>query len=244
MVSDDSSWEGKAHIERLVPVNLVDQVREELLRLILSGAYSAHERLPEAPIARQLGVSRGPVREAARQLEKRGLLRFQPRRGFFIKRYELADVEGLYQYRECIQIAAARLAVIKMTSADIKDLKARADEAYAATDLAELDLLDLIFNFHRVIFTASGNGRFLQAYDDLVWELRQVHAAVNARDDPAATREFFSAYAPAIIAAFEERDADAVEQSIKQYLQVSLSDVARLLEISQSEGGDARVTAR
>ena len=68
-------------------------------------------KVAEAAVARELGISRAPVREAARLLEQQGLLVASPRRGFFVRKLEAADIDEIYDLRICVECHAGVLAV-------------------------------------------------------------------------------------------------------------------------------------
>jgi len=68
-------------------LTLVEQIKEQIQQAITNGKLLPNQRLSESEIASKLGVSRGPVREAARLLEQSGLLISLPRRGFFVRQF-------------------------------------------------------------------------------------------------------------------------------------------------------------
>jgi len=72
--------------------DLVGQIARILMQAIVQGRLPPGSKVVEAGIARELGVSRAPVREAARLLEKQGLLVASPRRGFFVRKLEIRNI--------------------------------------------------------------------------------------------------------------------------------------------------------
>lgn len=78
---------------------LSDRTTELLRERILAGDFGLGERLVEARIARQLQISRGPVREALRQLRAEGLVREEPRRGSFVADLTIDDIREIYDLR-------------------------------------------------------------------------------------------------------------------------------------------------
>ena len=77
--------------------DLVGVVEAQLQQAILSGRIAPGERIVEAELARQMGVSRAPVREAARRLESLGLLISRPRHGFAVRTVSPKQVNDLYE---------------------------------------------------------------------------------------------------------------------------------------------------
>lgn len=84
-------------ISKLKATSLSQAVRDELVRLITSGTLKPGARLNEVHLAEKLGVSRGPVREAARELEGLGLTVSRPRQGFYVADYTDRDIREIYE---------------------------------------------------------------------------------------------------------------------------------------------------
>lgn len=166
--------------------DLVSQVGRALTEAILSGRIAPGQRISESVVAREMGVSRAPVREAARQLESSGLLVAYPNRGFFVREVTAKAMNDLYELRLAIESAAiARLAAQPGDRA-MPQLRERLQllyrigsedgpQAQVAADLA----------FHRLICEASGNARLLSAFDQISAEV-QLGLALIGRiyDDP------------------------------------------------------------
>lgn len=85
--------------------SLSDSVREELIRLIVTGVLKPGQRLNELQLAERLGVSRGPVREAARELEGQGLIVSRPRLGFYVADFSATEIVDLYEIKAWIDRA-------------------------------------------------------------------------------------------------------------------------------------------
>ena len=93
---------------------LADQVRDHLLEGILSGRYPPHSRIVETQVARQLGTSQAPVREALRSLEALGVVVISPFRGARVRRPTRREILEAYAVRSALEVLAARLAVPRM----------------------------------------------------------------------------------------------------------------------------------
>src|SRR6266404_7808108 len=87
----------------LADSDLVGQVARILTQAILEGRLPPGAKVVEAGIARELGISRAPVREAARLLESQGLLVASPRRGFFVRKFAADDIDDIYDLRLCVE---------------------------------------------------------------------------------------------------------------------------------------------
>jgi GntR family transcriptional regulator, gluconate operon transcriptional repressor len=144
--------------------SVADQLREE----ILDGRLPAGSRLVETELADRFGVSRGPIRDALRELARGGLAVDLPRRGTFVSSLTERDLEEVYVIRRAIEEAAVELAIAKATDADVAEMfevLAQAEAAYGSADLASAWEADMAF--HRSYCRLSGNGRLLALYDHL-----------------------------------------------------------------------------
>src|SRR3954469_14550899 len=107
MVTDRRS----PRLERLEPRALSDRLVDPLKRVIIAGELRPGDRVLETDLAEQLGVSRGPVREAFRELEQEGLLISYPHRGTFVATLPEDEIEEVYALRAHLEGYAARRVV-------------------------------------------------------------------------------------------------------------------------------------
>ena len=132
----------------------------DLLRLaILDGRLKPGERLKESVLAATLQISRTPVRDALRILQKEGLIVAAPNRGAVVRRYTLAELRDVYELRALLEGHAARRAAEHVTPVLLRQLEEscrRADELR----LADAPLPDLVREnerFHDLVLVASGS---------------------------------------------------------------------------------------
>lgn len=108
----------------------VDLVHERLRGAILRGEYKPGEELQQVPLAEQLGVSRTPLREAFRLLQREGLLEASPNRSYRVTAFSPSDLEELYVTFLPLQALAIRLTIPRLESEDIATMHG---------DLAQMD---------------------------------------------------------------------------------------------------------
>jgi DNA-binding GntR family transcriptional regulator len=108
----------------------VDLVHEQLRGAILRGEYKPGEELQQVPLAEELGVSRTPLREAFRLLQREGLLEASPNRSYRVTAFSAADLEELYVTFLPLQALAIRLTIPRLESEDIATMHG---------DLAQMD---------------------------------------------------------------------------------------------------------
>lgn len=151
--------------------SLTSLVQREVERLILSGELAPGERINEQHLAARLRVSRGPVREALRGLEKARLVEARVNRGVYVREIsveqalEIAEMRGLITGYVCARLAAASTAGQRAHLAQLIDemdaaIAAGDAEAYYARNLA----------FHDALMNYAGNARAKEMYDALVKE--------------------------------------------------------------------------
>jgi len=154
-----------------VPVKrLGDTVYETLAEAIASGQLSEGAKLFEDEIARQMGVSRTPVREAFRQLAKTGLVDADLYRTPVVRRLTRQDIDEIYELREALEPLALRLALRNPDASWLDDLdaKQRAIEEQCAQGAVDVTA-SVHYNevFHRAFVTASRHERLANIMDPL-----------------------------------------------------------------------------
>ena len=155
---------------RSTAVVVADKLREG----IIEGAFSPGEQINEARVAGQLGVSRGPVREALHRLVQEGLLLSRPNRGVFVQELTDKDVAEIFASREVIESAAAEIvlrhdrAVRDATADRLHSIVDRMQVALDADDWTTLGRIDL--EFHTQLVHDAGNSRLVRAYATLATE--------------------------------------------------------------------------
>jgi DNA-binding GntR family transcriptional regulator len=105
------------------PIGLVDQISAWLTNAILDGTIKEGDRLIETDLQKQFGVSRSPIREALRALNKMGLVVINPRRGTFVKKVTRNDIEEQFPIRAVLEGIAARLAFERMKDEDLDEIE-------------------------------------------------------------------------------------------------------------------------
>ena len=138
-------------------------VYEQLKRQILTGEITPGTRMMEVDLADEMGVSRTPVREAIRKLEKEGLVTIEPRRGAYASDISVKDMVDTMEVREHLESLAACLAAQTMADEQREELEHIADEyAKAIHDNNMEEMIHYDELFHKGIVNASGNKTLIQ----------------------------------------------------------------------------------
>lgn len=199
-------------------LTLVTQVKEQIQHAITTGELLPNQRLVEGEIAQKLGVSRGPVREAARLLEQSGLLISLPRRGFFVRQFEEREIRDLYELREWIEAAAVEAAVKRATPEQHEMLRVTHKNLMArARSGQQSELIEAIIEFHRSICTLSGNMRLLRLFDEIAIEVRQILSVLGVKlDETGYPAEAQESLLDAIVNKDKKRAAAEIRKLVAQ----------------------------
>lgn len=151
---------------------LSDQVRETLLTRILNGTYQPGDRLVESQIAKELGTSQSPVREALRDLVAMHFVEVEPYKGARVRMIDPSEVAKIYPVRAALEELAGQLAAPNMKDNvdDLEQIYQEMRQAAEDDNLKALTALDT--QFHRVIVQATDNNILLETWNSLRIESR------------------------------------------------------------------------
>jgi DNA-binding GntR family transcriptional regulator len=214
-----------AVFESVEAPDLVSLVEAQLTRAIVDGKLPPGSRIVEADIARRMGISRAPVREAARRLERQGVLVARPRHGFAVRTISAQEIDDLYEVRISIELTSIELACRKADDAGLARVKALFDTMVRPLPLplqGERIATDLAL--HTLICELSGNARLLRLFMDTQTELRMIIALINTVDDSAAV----AATHGVIVDALLRRDPDAAKNAMRIHLEYAWEHVRAL----------------
>jgi phosphonate utilization transcriptional regulator len=172
--------------------SLATLVQREIERMILAGDLAAGARLTEAAIAEQLGVSRGPVREAFRALEGSGLVRVTKNRGVYVRQISLEEADQIYELRGVLDEFVGRRLAETATPAQVRELRQIVERMEKATARNDVDAYVAgNLDFHDRMVELTGNAKLLHVYRRLVNELHLFRRTTLAQGGalPVSARE-------------------------------------------------------
>ena len=147
---------------------LSDQVKEHLLEAILDGRYPPGARIVETRVARELGTSQAPVREALRDLEALGLVETAAFRGARVRHPSADELLEAFVVRSQLESLAARLAVERLAPADLDQLTGFLGEMRRAARIGDLHAEAVAdAAFHGMIVEISGNAMLQRVWQQL-----------------------------------------------------------------------------
>jgi len=211
---------------------LHEKTYQALRTSILSGSLAPGDRLIETQLAQALQVSRTPIREAMRQLQREGLITGDAKEGLRVTCISVTDTLHLYDCRiglEQISIAGAcehasteRLRMIERYVLEAEKLMQRPD-----SELSSIQLLDLDYQFHHAIAVSSGNP-WLVTLLDQVFDKMTLLRAQTTRQNPKVLE--IRVEHRQIYQAITERNAETAATAMLKHLMTSKIRVVQEVE--------------
>lgn len=197
---------GPDAIEALQPASpLREQVYEALEDLVIRGVLAPGQRLTEEDLAKRLGVSRNPVREALNGLSRTGWVELRPRRGAYVRRQTATEGDHFFQVRRLLEMEAARLAAARATAEMVAPLEALLTEGRTALEAPDQEaLLSVNSRFHAEMVTLTGNSFLCELLGLLDKRLRWYFSPVVLTRGPRSWQEHTD-LVEAIVANDEEK---------------------------------------
>lgn len=198
--------------------NANDAAANIIRRAVIRGELLPGERLKEAEIARELGISRTPVREAMLVLQAEGLLDLAPSRGATVRLYDLDELLLLYDLRQLLEGYAARYAATRITPAQLTELEESCErmEALEFGDVVAHNEENIFFHSH--VLDVVGSDRLRHIVRSLLeiplpykrgyWSLEE-------------NKERSLRYHRRIVEALKAGDPGAAEQAMRDHLEDS-----------------------
>ncbi|WP_426051995.1 GntR family transcriptional regulator [Brevundimonas sp. SL161] len=163
-----------------VPPTLKAHVLNKLRDAIVTGTYKPGDRLNESQLARDLNISRIPIREALMTLQEQGLVMNHERRGMFVTILSEQDVQLINSLRVVLEAEALKLCRLNMTPDSRARLTELVEQMEAWEQGSELAAAALDLAFHREMWRASGNPYLAKTLDSLATVLFAHKALENA----------------------------------------------------------------
>lgn len=188
-------------------------VLSEIRKDILSGKLTPGTKLDQNQLKERFGVSVIPLREALKRLQSEGYVDIVPHRGVRVKPLCREEIEDLYLVRAEIEALAARLALDKLSDADIEELKKLFEQMSKLTaGRAYKRVLNLNHRFHYIIYRACGHRHLLEMLDDLWNRSSRYRNLVTVR--PSRARQAIEEHRR-ILDACIKRDPVALSEAIR-----------------------------
>ena len=209
---------------------------EVLKHAIITGEIPAGERIVETDYAERLHISRTPLREALRKLERDGLVEYVLRRGVVVRAFTIADVEEIYTIRNALEMLTLPAIIRNATEEDIAGLKERLremDEVMAHGDIETLSPMARTFHSqltglchqNRILRVIEGQDEFITRFSAMA--IRQENRRTQAHEEHYKLVEYV-----------EKRDLEHLEKLKRKHIERSKENcLAALAAQKQNQNG-------
>ncbi|SAI66707.1 GntR family transcriptional regulator [Bordetella ansorpii] len=190
------------------------------------------ERVNEVELARLLGVSRTPVREALNRIAAEGFLVATPNRGYSARPLDARQILDLYEYRATVELGLVRLVCARATDEQLRELADFTEQSRDTpeTDDQALHLLERDEAFHERLARLAGNDEFLRSVRSLNERIRFARW-LDLKSRRFATRNDH----PEIVRALQARDLERVEALMRGHISHHLDHVIELIRAGYAE---------
>lgn len=221
--------------------SLHEQTYQALRNAILSGELAVGVRLVETQLAETLQVSRTPIREAIRQLQRENLLASDENGALRVAKLSIADAVQLYDCRIALEQLSVAEACRKVTTAQVGQLEAAVQQAektlgQQSNQLTNYQLLHMDYQFHRLLAESSANAWLVQILDQVfdkmaLLRLRTMEHNPGVLEIRSEHRRIFEAV--------RDRDPVAATQAIQYHLIASKERVIQEIKQLEPQSTDA-----
>ena len=213
-------------------MTLPEQIAERIFAAIANGEYAPGDRIREETLTEQFEVSRGPVREALRILEKDSVVRILPNRGAFVTQLSIKEVSDIFEIRRDLVGAMVRRldhrddAFIARIDAEVRELETLAKEPGAGDAY-----LAASYRLSRLLADGCGNERLAEIVGSLARQTRRYSKLGLAT---AARRKESARVWRAMLKALKAGDVNAAASAIENLIDASRQEAVRQLQTAES----------
>lgn len=215
------------HSEPIIRRSLHDEVASRVRDMIIEGALEPGARIYEEQLAKMLGVSRTPMREALKTLASEGLIELAAARGAVVKRFSPKDVRDMLDVLAVLEAFAARLACKAASDEQIAELRALHDRMVAFfKSRNRLEYYKLNQDFHSGVLRLSGNAALQSAHLAIQARLKRIRYIGNS--EPRKWNDAMSEHEE-MIRRLEARDAEGLAAILALHMEHTWERVKGIL---------------
>ncbi|TAP28392.1 GntR family transcriptional regulator [Arthrobacter sp. S41] len=206
-----------------------------LRQMIVTGAVMPGALLAETALAQEFEVSRTPIREALKQLEREGLVEVRARVGTFVRKPTQREIHEMFELKESFEGLAAGLLAKRGPVPELEHLKenvARSQQAVEHGDAQEYS--QLVHDFHSTLVAGADNRKLSEHYDLLMNQLAYQRIVSQTLSQPGRLQNSVKEH-QAIIDAISSKDPLAAELVMRRHVAAS-SQLAAIAALKEDEG--------
>ena len=204
---------------------LTGQALRQIRDAIRTGKLKPGDRLVETQLAEEMQISRFPIREALRYLEKEGLVQTEPFKGTYVAQLAEKDMQELYSLRSAVEELAVRILIKNIDEKKIKKLESIVASMIDASQDENLDkMITEDLRFHRTICELSGHRRLLDVWLNLENQLR-IFLTIE-KDLFGSSYRFVTTHHP-ILEAIKSRKIQPAQKAIRDHFNMATEVIRR-----------------
>ena len=221
---------GPSRLAPLARKNLSEQIIDAIRNAIVEGRFRPGDKIPEAELAEQLGVSRTPVREAFKLLEQQGLIEIRSKHGTYVASMNRAEAEDGLHVRAALEVLAVRQALDRLSIQEWDELcgryEAMLQDAWRASDTADAVAgIEFDIAWHTLLVESAGNQALLRTWSmaglsNLIWSFE---FELYPLDD-LAFKSWVLRHVE-FLDVLRSRDPDACEEAVRSHILIKVADV-------------------
>ncbi|WP_433709452.1 GntR family transcriptional regulator [Nocardia sp. CA-084685] len=210
-----------ASSRKLVTTNFQERVADGLREMIIKGELAPGDALSEVTLAETFGISRTPVREALKQLQIEGLVEVRSRVGTFVAAPSRREINELFEMKQLLEGAAARLMAARGNIPELGALSANVAEADAAVlDGNTERYAELVHEFHEIMIAGADNGKLATHYRILMNQLAYGRLVRTSLAQPGRSLDSEREH-HGVLDLIIARDGASAERLMRQHVQAS-----------------------
>ncbi|MGE8077351.1 GntR family transcriptional regulator [Peribacillus loiseleuriae] len=202
-------------------LGITAQVSNAIREAIVTGEYEPGQKLSEAVLSEYYKVSRTPIREALKQLEREGLVEIIPRVGTCVTKPTEKELNELFALKEVLEGLAAGLLAERGSSEEINKLKAAVADMEKAIQIPDnKQYVEANNTFHTVILEGADNSKLSNMLNLLLNQIPYNRYVFVTIEDPVRLKQSLKEH-QLILAAIEKGDRVEAEKSMREHVRAS-----------------------
>jgi len=232
----------KIKMKKLFKINDYELLNQKVYRIlkaeIIEGSLKPGTKLLENNIAKQLGISRTPIREALRELAAEGFVKMNPNQGVVVSNASVEDVQEVLQIRGVLEGLAARLATKMINEEEIKELEKyqKRMEYYTNKDDV-LAFSEMDTEFHELILNICGNNRLIQIRKNLSDQAHRYQ--IRSLSVPGRLKYSLKEH-QGVVEALKRKDAEQADRLSQKHIENVLANILAHKDKEEDKYKDAR----
>ena len=211
--------------------SLHTEVINSIITAIATGKLEPGEKIVEQSIAKQMKISRAPVREAIRELAAQGIVEYTPRKGATVTSLDLKNVDEAYSLRGCLEAMAVSLAVDKFNAKEIKGLESLSKKMTKALKEKNVDeFIKYDVEFHSIIHQKSNHSKLQKLMSSLILQTKLYMLMSKYSLLAHSSLDLEYGVHDKIVNAIKNRDKSEAEEEMKKHITNSGETLIRFLK--------------